>query len=461
MKKIYVTLCLTLMFISALCAQPVELHANDLNAPFGWTTCSSMTSGDDYKVTGGGNSTPYVLKSTGKDMTSTIKNALKKYSVVVFDGSEGDFLVSSTIELSSLKNRTIVGINGARLCTSFFFSEEIHQALDKANVKSASTSSGTGGKLSNGTSVGEARELLTRQTLIDLLGDSSEPWRKAGIFSVKRCENIIIRNLQFVGPGACDVGGSDLISSTYTTHLWVDHCSFTDGEDGNFDITNESNFVTVSWCVFNYTERSYDHANTTLIGSSDSSTADENKLNVTLANIIWGEGCKARMPMARFGTIHVLNNYFNCAGNGSAVNPRKNSEVLIEGNYFEKGVKKIFSQSGAKAYQFVDNHYSESFSQPSNKGTVSIPYTYKAASSAVVPAMLTGSNGAGATLTEPLTIGRELSGIEQAVTPSVLLKVTYYSPDGISQVTPHKGINIVVEHYTDGSTVVTKRFVQE
>lgn len=460
MKKIYVTLGMMLMLVSTLCAQQSVLHDNDLNAPFGWATCSSMTSGDDYKVTGGGNTTPYVLKSTGKDMTSTIKNALKKYSVVVFDGSEGDFLVSSTIELSSLKNRTIVGINGARLCTSFFFSEEIHKALDKANVKSASTASGTGGNLSNGTSVGEARELLTRQTLIDLLGDSSEPWRKAGIFSVKRCDNIIIRNLQFVGPGACDVGGSDLISSTYTTHLWVDHCSFTDGEDGNFDITNESNFVTVSWCVFNYTDHSYDHANTTLIGSSDSNTADENKLNVTLANIIWGEGCMARMPMARFGTIHVLNNYFNCAGNGSAVNPRKNSEVLIEGNYFEKGVKKIFSQSGAKAYQFVDNHYSESFSQPGNKGTVSIPYSYIAASSASVPAMLTGSNGAGATLTDPLTIGRESTGIEQAETSSKLLKVNYLSLEGVSQFTPHRGINIVVEHYTDGSTKVSKQFFQ-
>lgn len=458
MKKMYVSLGMTFMFISALYSQQAELHDHDLNAPFGWATCSSMTTGNDYKVTGGGSNTPYVLKSTGKDMAGTIKNAIKSNSVVVLDGSEGDFLVSSTIEMSSLKNRTIVGINGARLCTSFFFSEEIHQALDKANVKSASTSSGTGGTLSNGTSVGEARELLTRQTLIDLLGDSSEPWRKAGIFSIKRCDNIIVRNLQFVGPGACDVGGSDLISSTYTTHLWVDHCSFTDGEDGNFDITNESNFVTVSWCVFNYTDHSYDHANTTLIGGSDSNTADENKLNVTLANIVWGEGCNARMPMARFGTIHVLNNYFNCAGNGSAVNPRKNSEVLIEGNYFEKGVKKIFSQSSSKAYQFIDNYYTESFSQPSNKGTVSLPYTYTAASSTSVPAMLTGENGAGATLTDPLTIGRESTGVEQTVTTPKVIKVNYFSPQGISLPSPQKGLNIVVKQYTDGSTKVTKQF---
>ena len=119
-------------------------------------------------------------------------------------------------------------------------------ALDKANVKSLSSSSGTGGTLSNGKTVDEKREQVTRQTLIDLTGDSNESYRNAGIFKISGGSNIIIRNLKFVGPGPCDVGGEDLIDCTGTTHLWVDHCEFTDGQDGNFDITNSADFVTVS-----------------------------------------------------------------------------------------------------------------------------------------------------------------------------------------------------------------------
>ena len=177
--------------------------------------------------------------------------------------------------------------------------------------------------------------------------------------------------------------------------------------DGNFDITKEADFVTVSWCVFKYTKRSYDHQNTNLIGGGDSSTQDEDNLNVTFVNNIWGEGCEARMPMARFGTIHLLNNYYNCAGCGSSVNPRINSEFLIENNYFEKGVKNIFSQSGAKAYVFKNNHYTESFSQPADKNSVNIPYAYTAFDVQEVPSIVAAvENGAGPTLTAPLTFGR-------------------------------------------------------
>ena len=275
-------------------------------------------------------------------------------------------------------------------------------ALDKANVKSLSSSSGTGGNLSNGQYVSEKREQVTRQTLIDLTGDSNESLRNAGIFKISGGSNIIIRNLKFVGPGPCDVGGQDLITCTETTHLWVDHCEFTDGQDGNFDITQRANYVTVSWCTFGYTERAYDHMNTNLVGSSDSE--DKNTLNVTFAYNIWGPGCNQRMPMARAGNIHLLNNYYNCAGASATVNPRKNSEFLIEGNYFETGVTKVFSQSGAIAWQFKDNTY-KSASQPSGSGTVTMPYSYTALPSTDVPALLTSATGAGATLTDPLAIG--------------------------------------------------------
>lgn len=403
MRKIF-----SLMFVFlAITASRAELSKYDLNAPMGWATCKSMTTAGDYNLTGGGTGKSITLKASGGDDYNAVKNAISSYSVIILDGSQGDFIISKSIEIKS-SNRTIVGINNARLCTKFYVTEEITKLMDDNNVKSLSTSSGTGGTLSNGASVGEARETKIRQLLIDYTGDKSEAYRNSGIFSIKSCSNIIIRNIDFAGPGSIDVGGSDLMSILNSAHhVWVDHCQFTDGMDGNFDITKEADFVTVSWCVFKYTKRSYDHQNTNLIGGGDSSTQDEDNLNVTFVNNMWGELCAARMPMARFGTIHLINNYYNCAGCGSSVNPRKNSEFLIEGNYFEKGVKNIFSQSSAKAYVFKNNYYTESFSQPADKNSVNIPYAYTAFDVKEVPSIVAAEdNGAGPTLTDPMTIGR-------------------------------------------------------
>lgn len=396
------------MSVHTVLAQDAELSEYDMNAPMGWATCKSLTTAGDYELTGGGEGNSITLKASGGDDYNALNSAIAKYPVVVLDGSAGDFVVSRYINFSA-SNRTVVGINDARIGTKFYVSDDIRKLMDDNNVNSLSTSSGTGGTLSNGVKVGEARETKVRQLLIDYLGDSSEAYRQSGIFNISGKSNIIIRNIHFVGPGSIDVGGYDLMSvRDGAHHIWIDHCRFTDGMDGNLDVTVKADFVTISWCVFDYTARSYDHKVSNLVGGSDdASKQGENNLNITYANNIWGNKCEGRMPMARFGTIHLLNNYYNCPGCGSSVNPRKNSEFLIEGNYFEKGVKKIFSQSGAKAYVFKNNHYTESFSQPANVGSVRIPYSYTAYDVMEVPAVLTSAeNGAGPTLDSPLTISK-------------------------------------------------------
>ncbi len=396
------------MSVHTVLAQDAERSEYDMNAPMGWATCKSLTTAGDYELTGGGEGNSITLKASGGDDYNALNSAIAKYPVVVLDGSAGDFVVSRYINFSA-SNRTVVGINDARIGTKFYVSDDIRKLMDDNNVNSLSTSSGTGGTLSNGATVGEARETKVRQLLIDYLGDSSEAYRQSGIFNISGKSNIIIRNIHFVGPGSIDVGGYDLMSvRDGAHHIWIDHCRFTDGMDGNLDVTVKADFVTISWCVFDYTARSYDHKVSNLVGSSDDANKQgENNLNITYANNIWGNKCEGRMPMARFGTIHLLNNYYNCPGCGSSVNPRKNSEFLIEGNYFEKGVKKIFSQSGAKAYVFKNNHYTESFSQPANVGSVRIPYSYTAYDVMEVPAVLTSAeNGAGPTLNSPLTISK-------------------------------------------------------
>jgi pectate lyase len=164
--------------------------------------------------------------------------------------------------------------------------------------------------------------------------------------------------------------------------------------DGNFDITQKSDFHTISWCHFTYTNRSYMHQNTNLIGSSDTETTGF--LNTTYAFCWWGTGCKQRMPMARVGKIHMLNNYFSSTTSSNCINPRKNSEFLIEGNYFESGVKKYYSETDATAVTWTSNNYiAESSNLPSSKGaTVTVPYDYSVAPYSDVPAAVKAHAGA-------------------------------------------------------------------
>lgn len=326
--------CILILLLFTLSA--AAQSAYDLGKPFGFATRSSRTdNAATYEVTGGGALTYPVtgvsdvvtLTSDGGDMTSAIEQAVRDHSVVVLDGSKGDFLLSTKVELEGLSNKTILGINGARLCTQWHITPAMIDALNAAGVPGMSTSGG-GGTLTNGKRVREQAEYNTRQILINLTGDSKENYRSAGAIGMLRCNNFVIRNISFVGPGSIDISGSDLLTFTTCKNMWVDHCDFADGTDGNFDIGSASDFVTVSWCVFRYTARSYMHQNTNLVGSND--REPQGCLNVTFANNVWGENCRARMPMGRDGKIHMLNNYYDCKGNITAcINPRIYSEFLI------------------------------------------------------------------------------------------------------------------------------------
>ena len=398
-----------ILFITLVACSTLSLTAADydLNKPFGFCTVSSRTDASNtYNVTGGGCYTyPVIgvssdkvitLTSTGKDMKTAIANAIKNYNVIIFDGSKGDFIVSSNMELNGIKDKTLLGINQARLCTKWYINKEIIDSLNAAGVPTMSTSEG-GGTLSNGRMVKEEAEYNTRQIIINMTGDQKETYRKAGIFVAKGCQNIIFRNLILVGPGSIDVGGSDLMSFVGgTRNCWVDHCEFIDGMDGNFDIGQSSDFNTVSWCTFSYTDRSYMHQNTNLIGSGDKEPTGY--LNTTFAFNWWGTGCKQRMPMARVGKIHMLNNYFSSTTANNCINPRNNSEILIEGNYFDKGVKKYYSQNGAISVTWADSNYAvenNKGNKPTSIGKVVIvPYEYTVASSRDVPTVVRQQAGA-------------------------------------------------------------------
>ena len=397
---------LIIFFSLLVLTQIVSATDYDLNKPFGFCTRASRTDATcTFEVTGGGcysyplpkafKGKVVVLKSNGQDMRQTIEDAIQQHDVVILDGSNGEFFVSSNVSVS-VSGKTLLGINNACIRTQWHVTDEMKAALDAAGVPSMSTSGG-GGTLPNGQRVREEAEYNTRRIIIEMTGDNKESYRKSGILSLIECQNIIIRNIMFIGPGSIDVGGNDLMSCVNKTkNCWIDHCAFIDGMDGNFDITGMSDFITVSWCTFSYTGHSYMHQNTNLVGYSDREVPGY--LNTTFAFNWWGTGCKQRMPMARAGKIHMLNNYFTSTTANNCINPRVNSEFLIEGNFIEKGVKRYYSQNGAIAVTWTaDNFVAEGTSLPTSVGAiVTVPYDYSVAPYRDVPKVV--KKGAGATL---------------------------------------------------------------
>ncbi len=107
-------------------------------------------------------------------------------------------------------------------------------------------------------------------------------------------------------------------------HVWFDHCSIKDGTDGNLDITNNADFVTVSWTKFSYTPRTDDvgndstgasgHRYSNLVGGTDSQPdgwPGTIPLNVTWHHNWWADNVVERQPRVRYGRNHLFNNFYD------------------------------------------------------------------------------------------------------------------------------------------------------
>ncbi len=183
-------------------------------------------------------------------------------------------------------------------------------------------------------------------TLLGLPGSKliSDDYSKdgSGIFYFERITNFIIRNVYFEGPGAYDTDGLDLLCIDNCQGVWVDHCEFHDGTDGNFDIKDRANYISVTWCTFSYEKPpipggsggSDDHRYTNLIGSSDSATEDAGLLNTTFQYCWWKEGCRERMPRVRYGKIHLINNLFTSTVANYCARAGYEADIYIENNAY-------------------------------------------------------------------------------------------------------------------------------
>ena len=159
--------------------------------------------------------------------------------------------------------------------------------------------------------------------------------------------NVILRNIKIVGYNCSDSiseckSGADAITvNNAGHHLWFDHLDVSDGSDGNLDITNGSDFVTVSWTKFSYSTNRTDpvtgstgHRFSNLIGAADGLAEDVGHLNITWHHDWWADNIAERMPRSRDGKIHVVNSLFTAIGNDYCTNSGSQSSLLVENNVY-------------------------------------------------------------------------------------------------------------------------------
>lgn len=167
-----------------------------------------------------------------------------------------------------------------------------------------------------------------------ILGKDSAATIYGGL-SIKGVSNVIVYNLNINGTYP-DPGPSDGIAVSNSHHVWLSHLNIWDAEDGNLDITNQSNYVTVSWVKFWYTDANHPHRLNALIGSGAADhPEDYGKLKVTYHHNWFSTLVNERMPRVMYGNAHIYNNYYNAPGNLYCIGVGSYASALIEGNYFK------------------------------------------------------------------------------------------------------------------------------
>lgn len=188
MKTFTLLLCAALMACGTAKAQS-QMSEYDYNCPVGWANI-------DDEVTGSEDENPILVTNY-----TELRQALNRQATPRTIYIEGEIEFSGQLSVSDASNMTIYGLPGSALVNT------------------------------------------THSDDID----------ESGILRLRNCSNIIIRNVTFKGAGAYDIDGNDnLFISDDCSNIWVDHCDFQDGVDGNFDCSNGADKISVTWCRFSY-----------------------------------------------------------------------------------------------------------------------------------------------------------------------------------------------------------------
>ncbi len=248
---------------------------------------------------------------------------------------------------------------------------------------------------------------------------------------VFRASNIILQNLK-VHHVLAGTGDGDCIGiEGPANHIWVDHCELynvyqgvgTDDYDGLLDAKADCQYITYSW---NYL---HDAWKASLCGYTETDNFDR---KITYHHNRF-ENINSRLPLFRFGTGHVFNNYYKDIAS-TCVNSRMGACLKIESNYFENARNPyVAAYSPQDGYgDIVGNTLVNSpFVYASDVHlltacTAVVPYTYGAVLTPVanVPAIVLANAGIG-------HVGPTLAAGTYAVTAAALGQGTVSPASGI------------------------------
>ncbi|MFC0032846.1 polysaccharide lyase family 1 protein [Micromonospora chaiyaphumensis] len=204
----------------------------------------------------------------------------------------------------------------------------------------------------------------TRQTQINVGANTTivglRGARLTGLtLMIDRVDNVIVRNLTLADARDCfpawsptdgDAGNwnsqYDQISVRRSEHVWVDHNTFTDGDnpdggqptyfgrpyqvhDGSLDVTHTASLVTASWNRFAGRDKLM------LIGSSNTVGPDVDRLKVSVHHNLF-DGDLQRLPRVRFGQVDVHENHYRLGGPRFeyALGVGVRSAIVAENNFF-------------------------------------------------------------------------------------------------------------------------------
>jgi pectate lyase len=204
--------------------------------------------------------------------------------------------------------------------------------------------------------------------------------------------NVIIRNLAVRGNRCnsydeCKAGADAVYIGNGAHHVWLDHLDIADGQDGNCDVTQGGDFVTVSWAHFHYTYAK-EHRFSNLIAGSDDEPDSIGKLRITYMNSYWGERVDARQPRGRYGNVHMLNNYHKTGGS-QIHGVGKDMALIAENNVYQESLSIWTDMGSPRGWKGMGNEGSASNMNTSQGSVFTIPYAYAALPASKVVAAVT------------------------------------------------------------------------
>lgn len=192
-----------------------------------------------------------------------------------------------------------------------------------------STSDATVNVTRNETSI----TVASNKTLIGLGAGSRV---RGASFNVNGVQNVIFRNLMIdeINPALVEAG--DAISVNSSSHVWIDHVSFSRISDGYVDIRDSAN-VTLSW------NRFYGY-NSDVCANQHWYTALVDDSQVTIHHNFW-DTAAGRNPkiVGSSARAHLYNNYWKDITYFS-IGVDDSAQALVENNYFENSARPHWNQ---------------------------------------------------------------------------------------------------------------------